>query len=100
MKAFFVTSLLVLALSNCSLFLAVDLSDYNTGFKLFQHGIAFLSSDHWNTNDYSLTVDLYDSVLDAACVINNVDAVNLYSEELFAHATCTDDTLNGEFLFV
>lgn len=72
---------------------AIDLSDYRTAFKLFQHGISFLGDGHW-TAHYKLSLDLYNAAAEAACVINNRDAVTIYSEQVVAHARCYDDKLN------
>lgn len=72
---------------------AIDLSDYNTAFKLFQYGISFLGDDRWTMN-YQLSIELYDSVSGAAFVLNKLATVKLYSGEVVSHARCFDDKLN------
>ncbi|KAL7525535.1 hypothetical protein ACHAXR_001048, partial [Thalassiosira sp. AJA248-18] len=78
---------------------AANVLDYITGFKFFAHGISFLGTDHWNT-DYDLSIDLYDAASDAACVIGNRSGVTLYTDELFAHARCSDDKLVCELIII
>ncbi len=72
---------------------SIDLSDYNTAFKLFQHGISFLGDEKW-TLQYQLSVALYDVVSGAAFVLNNLAAVRFYTDEVVTHARCFDDKLN------
>jgi predicted ATPase len=72
---------------------AIDLSDYNTAFPLFEHGISFLGSDHW-VAQYDLSIDLCEAVAEAACVLKRLPDVNLYSNQLYDHARCFDDKLN------
>jgi predicted ATPase len=72
---------------------AMDLSDYNTAFQLFQHGISFLVSNHW-VEYYSLSINLFDAAAEAACALNRQPEVNLYSKQLYDHARCFDDKLN------
>ena len=72
---------------------AIDLSDYNTAFQLFEHGISFLGNNHWVAH-YNLSIDLFDAAAEAACVLNKGTAVTAYSQQLVAHAKCFDDKLN------
>jgi predicted ATPase len=43
---------------------AITYSDFNVAHKLFQHGISFLESDHWQSQ-YFLSIDLFNSAADA-----------------------------------
>ena len=72
---------------------AIDLSDYNAAFQLFQHGIFFLGNDHWAAQ-YDLSIDLFDAAAEAACVLNRLADVTFYSGQLYEHAKCFDDKLN------
>jgi len=72
---------------------AIELSDYRAAFKLFKHGISFLENGHWTTC-YKLSLDLFNAVAEAACVINDGDAVKIYSDQVVAHANCFDDKIN------
>ncbi|KAL3806185.1 hypothetical protein ACHAXA_011734 [Cyclostephanos tholiformis] len=49
---------------------AITYSDFNVAHKLFEHGISFLESDHWQSQ-YSLSLDLFNSAADAACMTND-----------------------------
>ena len=78
---------------------SIDLSDYNTAFKLFQHGVSFLGEDRW-ASSYRLSIDLYDSLTEVALILNKLAAVELYVQEAVAHARCFDDKLNCKVFFV
>jgi len=73
--------------------LSIALSDYTTAFTLFEHGISYLGDDKW-TSQYELSIDLFDSAAEAACVLNKRSVVNSRVEEVVAHAKCFDDSLN------
>jgi predicted ATPase len=72
---------------------AINLSDYNAAFQLFQHGISFLGDNHWAAQ-YDLSLDLFDAAAEAACVLNRLPDVTFYSGQLYDHAKCFDDKLN------
>lgn len=76
---------------------AIDFSDYNTAFALFEHGISFLEGHHW-TMQYELSIDLFDAAAESACVLNNGKAVTSYAEKVLAHAKCFDDKVNCEWI--
>ena len=76
--------------------LSITLSDYTTALSLFEHGISYLGDDKW-TSEYELTLNLFDSGAEAACVLNKNDAVTSYTEQLVAHAKSFDDSLNCEY---
>ena len=69
---------------------AIGLSDCNTAFKLFEHGISFLGSDHWTT-DYKLSIELFEAAAECASLLNKSSEVKLYSEEVVSNAMCFDD---------
>jgi len=71
---------------------SIDLSDYNSAFTLFMHGISFLGVDHW-LSSYELSLDLYNELAEVALILNNVSAVAFYSSEVVSHAKCFDDKL-------
>jgi hypothetical protein len=73
--------------------LAINLYDYNTAFKLFEHGISYLVNDHWKT-DYKLSLDLHDEAAEAASVTSRGKEVEYYTREVVANATSSDDKLN------
>ncbi|KAL7546242.1 hypothetical protein ACHAWF_009576 [Thalassiosira exigua] len=74
---------------------AMVLSDYSTSLKMFQHGVSFLAEGHWNDN-YTLSVDLFNAAVEAACYCNKNSAVTSFSDRLLAHAKSYDDKLNCE----
>ena len=74
---------------------AIDLSDCNTAFKLFEHGISFLGSDHWTT-DYKLSIELFEAAAECASILNKSAKVIFYAENVFSNAKCFDDKVNCE----
>jgi predicted ATPase len=72
---------------------SIELSDYNTAFTLFQHGISFLGDDDWALN-YQLSLDLYDEAVEAAVVINKPSEITFYTDVVVLHARCLDDKLH------
>jgi len=74
---------------------SIQLSDYNTAIKFFQHGISFLGDEKWTSN-YQLSLDLCDAVTDGAFVLGQIDTVKLHSDEVLLHARCFDDKLHSE----
>jgi predicted ATPase len=74
---------------------SIQLSDYNTAVKFFQHGISFLGDEKWTSN-YQLSLDLYDAVTDGAFILGQIDMVKLHSDEVLLHARCFDDKLHSE----
>jgi len=75
---------------------SIVLSDYASALSLFEHGISYLRDDKW-TSEYDISLDLFDSVAEAACVLNKNTAVTSYTEELVANAKSFDDSLNCEY---
>ncbi len=72
---------------------AGELSDFQTAFSLFRHGISFLPADCWEKH-YETTVELYDSAAEAAVLINDLDVVALYVTVIHTQAKCFEDKLN------
>ena len=79
--------------------LSIALSDYTTAFTLFEYGISYLGDDKW-TSQYELSIDLFDSVAEAACALNKRSVVKSRVEEVVAHAKCFDDSLNCKYLLM
>lgn len=85
--------------------LSILLSDYTSALSLFEHGMSYLNGDHW-TEEYELSLNLFDAAAEAACVLNKNAAVTSYTEKIVAHAKSFDDSLNCElthldnFIFV
>jgi predicted ATPase len=78
---------------------SIELSDYNTAFKLFQHGVSFLGDDRW-VSSYRLSIDLYDLLTEVALTLNKLTSVELYAKEVVTHARCFDDKLNCKFFSI
>ena len=77
---------------------AILFSDFHNALKLFKHGIQFLDqANHWE-KQYTLSLDLYDAISEVACITNDRASVQMYTEELVAHATNFDDKLNCMFV--
>jgi hypothetical protein len=76
---------------------SIELSDYNSAFKLLQHGISFLSDDHWRVS-YQLSLDLYDAVAEVSLILNKLSTVAFYSNEVISHARCFDDKLHCKYI--
>ena len=68
-------------------------SDFRSAFSLFQIGISFLGADCWE-NNYGTAIELFDAAAQAAVVVNDLDAVTLYSSVINARARSFDDKLN------
>jgi hypothetical protein len=75
---------------------AIELSDYNTAFTLFQHGISFLGDDDWKSY-YQLSLDLYDAVAEAALILNKLADVTTYTDIVVLNARCFDDKLHCKY---
>ena len=76
--------------------LSIVLSDYATALSLFEHGISYLGDDKW-ASEYEISLDLFDSAAEAACVLNRYAAVGSYTEQLIANAKSFDDSLSCEY---
>jgi predicted ATPase len=76
--------------------LSIVLSDYAFALSLFEHGISYLGDDKW-TSEYEISLDLFDSAAEAACVLNRNAAVGSYTEQLIANAKSFDDSLSCEY---
>ena len=72
---------------------SIDLSDYNTAFMMFQHGLLFLGEDSWTSN-YRLSLELHDSLTEVAMILNKPSTVEVYTEKVISHARCFDDKLH------
>lgn len=72
---------------------ASQLSDFQTALSLFRHGILFLGADCWDKH-YDTTLELYNSAAEAAVIVNDLDAVNLYFDAVNLRAKCVDDKLD------
>jgi len=75
---------------------SIVLSDHSTALSLFEHGISYLGDDKWDS-DYKISLDLFDSAAEAACVLNKNAEVTSYTEELVANAKSFDDSLDCEY---
>jgi len=76
---------------------SIELSDYNSAFKLLQHGISFFGDDNWLLS-YQLSLDLYDSVVEVSLILNKLSAVTFYSNEVISRARCFDDKLHCKYI--
>ena len=72
---------------------AIELSDFSTALKLFEHGTSFLNNEERWTTQYSLSLDLFDAAVETACALNNAAGVQRLSEPILAHGKCNDDKL-------
>ncbi|KAL7538397.1 hypothetical protein ACHAWF_010802, partial [Thalassiosira exigua] len=73
---------------------SIELSDFSTALKLFEHGISFLDQEERWTAQYKLSLDLFDAAAEVACNLNDPGAVKKLSQEVGAHAKCDNDNLN------
>ena len=69
---------------------SILLSDYTSALSLFEHGMSYLNGDHW-TEEYELSLNLFDAAAEAACVLNKNAAVTSYTEKIVAHAKSFDE---------
>ena len=76
---------------------SIDLCDYNTAFTLFQYGRTFLGDDNW-TLHYQLSLDVHDSLADAALILNKLSVVTSCSDEVALHARCFEDKVRCKLL--
>ena len=73
---------------------SIELSDLNTAFKLFESGIDFLDKVSCWTNQYRLSLEIFEAAVEAACSLNDAEAVSRLSKEVLENATCDDDKLS------
>jgi len=73
---------------------AMEMSDFESAFLFFNHGISFLCEDHWRDH-YGLSLNLYDSASKCALVISNFVGLKLLAEQIQIHAEDLDDKLNS-----
>ena len=73
---------------------SIELSDFSTALKLFEHGISFLDNDQRWSLYYNQSLDLFDAAVGTACALNDVETVRRLSEEVLANATCNNDKLS------
>lgn len=72
---------------------AGKMSDFQTAFSLFRHGISYLDADCWE-NHYDTSIELYESAAQAAVVVNNLEAVTSYCTIINSRAKCLEDKLS------
>ena len=58
--------------------------------------ISYLGDDKW-ASKYDISLDLFNSAAEAACVLNENAEVASYTKELVANAKSFDDSLNCEY---
>jgi len=76
---------------------AMEMSDFSTAYSYFDHGISFLRKRHW-TEQYQLSLDLFDNAAKCALFIGNIISLKLLSQQVLTFAQTFQDKL--EVLFV
>ena len=76
---------------------ALEMSDYVTAYKYFDHGITFLRKKHWEEH-YGLSLELYDLAAKCALAKGDVDMLNLLSQQVLMKGRSFQDKLNMRYL--
>ena len=78
--------------------LCIKKSDFTTAYKFIVHGISYLSEDCW-TEQYELSLKLYDAAAEAASFLQkNADAKS-YTDVLIENAKSFDDSLQCKYFY-
>eukprot|EP01082_Thalassiosira_pseudonana_P003885 g2396.t1 g2396 contig12:7857-10215(+) len=75
------------------------MSDFVSAQKFYESGISFLNSDHWE-DQYELSIELFEAMVDVACTLNDREHAKHYSEALLFHAKKYSDKLSTLLLLV
>jgi predicted ATPase len=75
------------------------ISDFVSAQKFYESGISFLNSDHWE-DQYELSIELFEAMVDVACTLNDGEHAKHYSEALLFHAKKYSDKLSTLLLLV
>ena len=72
---------------------AIEMSDFETAYSYFDHGITFLRKNHWKEH-YSLSLELFE--LASKCALTNGDVVSLelLSDQVLLYGHSFEDKLN------
>jgi predicted ATPase len=73
------------------------LSDHTSALKFDEHGVSFLPSYYWS-QQYDLSINLFDSAAEAACILGNASLVEMFSDKVISHATCFELRLEVDCL--
>jgi predicted ATPase len=76
---------------------ALEMSDYVTAYRYFDHGITFLRKKHWEEH-YGLSLELYDLAAKCALAKGDVDVLNLLSQQVLMKGRSFQDKLNMRYL--
>ena len=74
---------------------SLELSDFSTALKLFEHGISFLDGNEQWTSHYNLSLQLFDAAVETACALSDTQAVTRLSQQV---PGVTNDVLFGSLL--
>jgi predicted ATPase len=78
---------------------AMSLSDFALAHSFFMRGISFLDRDHW-TDQYRLSLDLYELAIRSAFSAFNIQALNVLSDEVLQNARTFEDKLATHYVIM
>jgi len=73
---------------------AMEMSDFESAYLFFDHGISFLRKGHWRDH-YDLSIKIFDAASKCAMIIHNFVGLKLLSEQIQKFAKTLDDKLNS-----
>mmetsp|Transcript_3578 Transcript_3578/g.6913 ORF Transcript_3578/g.6913 Transcript_3578/m.6913 type:complete len:822 (+) Transcript_3578:71-2536(+) len=68
-------------------------SDFFSAYWFYDYGISYLEVGHW-TNDYDLSLALYDGAAECALVIGEHAVLSILTEQIMHYAKCIEDKLH------
>jgi predicted ATPase len=75
---------------------AMAMSNYESAQTLFDHGISFLSENHWHRH-YSTSLELFELAVQTSLSNGNLQAMRALSSEVFENARSLEDTLSTNY---
>jgi len=73
---------------------AMEMSDFESAYLFFDHGISFLRKGHWRDH-YDLSIKIFDAASKCAMIIHNFVGLKLLSKQIQKFAKTLDDKLNS-----
>lgn len=78
---------------------AASSADFSSTYAFCSSGISFLPENCW-TDQYNLSLRLYELASKSALATGNIGSLDLYSEEVTRHARSFEDRLNIYFIVI
>jgi predicted ATPase len=75
---------------------AMAMSDFMSAYTLFNHGISFLSENHWQRH-YSFSLELFELATQTSLANGNMQALRVLSSEVFENSRSFVDSLSTHY---